>query len=90
MKKMEESITDKLNRSKPMLEKLKGSNPAKESTYGLIKENMMENGQTISKMEKASSFMQMELCTTVTGLMGLRTEKACKIGKMAQNTKEIG
>ena len=58
--------------------------------YGLMEDNTMENGITIYKMDKANSFMPMESFTTVTGLMGPRTGKACKIGKMAQNTKEIG
>ena len=58
--------------------------------YGLMEENTMENGRTIYKMDKVNSCMPMELSTTVTGLMGLRTEKACRIGKMARNTKEIG
>lgn len=58
--------------------------------YGLMEDNTMENGRTIYKMDKANLFMPMESFTTVAGLMGPRTEKACKIGKMAQNTKENG
>jgi len=58
---------EKYKNKQMKMEKRKRSNLVKESTYGLMEENIMESGNKILKMVKANLCMLMELFIMVIG-----------------------
>ena len=66
------------------------ANMDKASMCGQTVENTPVNGKKTSKMVKDNSSTQTESFTSVTGLMGLRTVKENRTGKMALNTTATG